>query len=83
MTAPYETNEPTVTDLAIHDLVNLIRDVDGDNSLSSYELGLELYYRLGVTGVVGFVERTNPDKRLGAGQLAELIVAEFNLDKES
>jgi hypothetical protein len=41
------------------------------------------YSDLEVIDVIAFVERANPDKRLGAGSLAELIVAEFDLDKEN
>jgi hypothetical protein len=66
-----------------------IRRVDGGNRLTPHELGMALCdllghrpYRLDSTELIGFVKRTNPDKRMGAGALAELIVAEFNLDEE-
>ena len=66
-----------------------IRAVDGGNQLTARELGQRLASRLHGDGhfvptadLVPFVERTNPDKRLGAGALAELIVAEFRLDEE-
>jgi hypothetical protein len=65
--------------LLVDEITQHIRRVDGGNKLSPHELGMELYYRFGNTGVVGFVERVNPDKRLGAGRLAELICAEFDL----
>lgn len=67
-----------------------IRDVDGGNQLTARELGSRLASRLHGDGhfvstadLVPFVERTNPDKRLDADRLAELIVAEFQLDKVS
>ncbi len=70
-------------------LAGIIRAVDGDNTLSAGDLGWEIATRvcpsrldLYGTDFVKFVERTNPDKAMGAGQLAELIVAEFDLDKE-
>lgn len=69
----------------INDLAQFIRRVDGDNALSPAALGWEIVGWLPPifgADVVGFVERTNPDKRLGAGRLAELIVAEFKLDEE-
>lgn len=70
--------------LALH-----IRRVDGDNTMPARELGAALGRYLDDDGCKGcvdlvadFVERTNPDKELGAGALAELIAAEFNLDEE-
>lgn len=76
-------NVPLINDLASH-----IRRVDGGNRLSAYELGEEvndfLYRRSLIDAdqlspVNHFVVRTNPDKRMGAGALAEAIVAEFEL----
>jgi len=71
------------------DIADMIREVDGDNRMSPTNLGATLasrlcvfYSDLEVTDVIEFVERTNPDKQMGAGRLAELIVAEFDLDKE-
>jgi hypothetical protein len=71
-------------------LAGLIRQVDGDNTLSATDLGHELagkfppfFANQHGAALVAFVERTNPDKTLGAGQLAELILAEFDLDKEN
>lgn len=82
-------NEPTVYDRTVHDLAALIREIDGDNLMSPVDLGATLASRLCVfhgdlyaVDVIAFVERTNSDKRMGAGKLAELIVAEFDLDKE-
>ncbi len=70
----------------INDIAALIREVDGDNKLSPKDLGWAIAAPVtnGVEDlepieVARFVELTNPDKRLGAGALAELIVAEFNL----
>jgi hypothetical protein len=71
---------PLVDEIAEH-----IRRVDASNQLAPTELGWEIVlWMKPVFGadLVGFVERTNPDKRMGAGRLAELIVAEFNLDEE-
>ncbi len=68
-----------------------IRIVDGGNKMPARDLGREIALYLGhkpngvrydSADLVGFVERTNPDKTMGAGALAELIVAEFNLDEE-
>jgi hypothetical protein len=84
--------EPTVADLAIRDLAALIRDVDGDNTLAPRILGVKIATALSLhhagcfdkaVTIVEFVERTNPDKRMDAGRLAELIITEFELDKES
>jgi hypothetical protein len=67
----------------------LIQYRDADNSASAGDLGAIIAAWLTeVTGfartadLIAFVERTNPDKRMGAGRLAELIVAEFQLDEE-
>ncbi|WP_045740802.1 hypothetical protein [Actinoplanes rectilineatus] len=75
----------------INDVAGLIREVDGANRMTATGLGAVLAERLvvfygaaelNVSDVVEFVVRTNPDKQLGAGVLAELIVAEFGLDAE-
>ena len=73
----------------VNDIADMIREVDGDNRMSSTGLGATLasrlcvfYSDLEVVDVIAFVDRINPDKQLGAGRLAELIVAEFDLDKE-
>lgn len=74
----------------VNDLAEFIRRVDGDNKLPAEELSAALanhlidafgHERVFASDVVEFVERTNPDKAMGAGQLAELIVAEFQLDE--
>ena len=73
----------------IDDIAQQIRIVDGGNTMTARDLGIAIAPSV-TTGladlecddVVAFVERTNPDKAMGAGQLAELIVAEFDLDKE-
>lgn len=76
----------------VNDIAQQICFVDGDNQLSAAELAWgiasteELARTLAVVRVadlIAFVERVNPDKTLGAGRLAELIVEEFDLDKES
>jgi hypothetical protein len=73
-----------------------IRTVDGDNKMSAAALGRRIGWHLAdeydvedmtartasVEAMVAFVERVNPDKTLGAGRLAELIVDEFDLDEE-
>jgi hypothetical protein len=71
-------------------LAGIIRQIDGDNTLSPTDLGEAIamklppfYQTLRGRDLIAFVERTNPDKRLGASRLAELIVAEFDLDEES
>ena len=73
----------------VNDIAAMIREVDGDNTLTARDLGYAVagFLVLGKTyrpiaDVVAFVERANPDKRLSAGSLAELLVAEFELDKE-
>lgn len=69
-----------------------IRFVDGGNKLDAYDLGDRiasyLYNDLELIStesqaikIESFVARTNPDKTMGAGALAELIVAEFDLDE--
>ena len=79
----------------VDDLAQFIRRVDGDNRMYPRSLGARIAdFVNGVNGLVDgpneirnryadFVERTNPDKRMGAGALAELIMAEFGLDKEN
>jgi hypothetical protein len=71
------------------EVADVIREVDGSNRMSAVNLGATLASRLCVfyddlyaEDVIAFVERTNPDKQLDAGRLAELIVAEFDLDEE-
>lgn len=66
-----------------------IRAVDGDNTMPARDLGTALGRHVVTDDCQGridqfadFVARTNPDKQLDAGALAELIVAEFNLDEE-
>lgn len=84
-------NEPTVNDRTVHDLAALISGVDPDNKMDPCELGwrIQEFVDSGRPAArqIGadlplFVERTNLDKRMGAGQLAELVVAEFGLDEE-
>ena len=73
-------------------LAQIIRKMDGNNDRSPQQVGqfaaLFLARRdlIGLEqtpAVIAFVERTNPDKRMGAGRLAELIVTEFRLDEEN
>lgn len=75
--------------LFVDRLAQNIRIVDGGNRMSPHELGVVVAeflsvrpYRRDSAEVIAFVKRTNPDKRIGAGRLAELIVAEFRLDEE-
>ncbi len=79
-----------MTTKTIDAMAGIIRQVDGDNLLSPTDLGEAVamklppfYTTLRGRDLIAFVERTNPDKRMGAGQLAELIVAEFRLDEEN
>ncbi|MGX6604822.1 hypothetical protein ACWKSP_22240 [Micromonosporaceae bacterium Da 78-11] len=70
-----------------NDIAAIIREVDGDNQLTPMQLGYRIVVNLPQPPEFGgdlirFVERTNPDKKMGAGRLAELLVAEFDLDKE-
>lgn len=74
----------------VNDIAAIIREIDGNNQMPLPEFSATLTNRLVAfyghdalfaSEVVEFVERTNPDKRLGAGALAELIVAEFGLDE--
>ena len=76
----------TVTDA----MAGIIRQVDGDNTLTPTDLGEAIAMKLPPfytttrgRDLIAFVERSNPNKRLVAGALAELIVAEFDLDKEA
>jgi hypothetical protein len=78
-----------MTARVVTDIAEVIREIDPDNRLPLAELSATLTNRLiafygdadlFAADIVAFVERTNPDKRLGAGALAELIVAEFDLD---
>lgn len=72
-----------------NDLAQHIRRVDGANQLAAHDLGHEIAARiihlicdinlLGID-IVAFVERVNPDKRMGAGALADAIVDHFNLE---
>lgn len=75
----------------VDDIAEVIREIDGDNDLPAVQLGKKLsetLYRRSLIGVnrmgavVAFVISTNPDKALTPDRLAELIVAEFDLDKE-
>lgn len=78
-----------MTALLVDDLAQFIRRVDGDNTATPKALG-ELIsnwidgegYEVPREDVIAFVERANPDKWVGAGRLAGLIVAEFGLDEE-
>ncbi len=76
-------NIPLINDLAAH-----IRQVDGNNQMPPGDLGRSIAGFLivanqhrPVADVVAFVEHNNADKTMGAGALAELIVAEFDLDE--
>lgn len=75
--------------LLVDRIAQLIHKVDGGNTLTAHDLGKELAVSVSLKGngvhplnVVAFVEHTNPDKAMGAGQLAELIVAEFDLEDQ-
>lgn len=72
----------------VNDIAQHIRFVDGGNRMPARDVGIEVGRFVETDGCQGcvdlvadFVARTNPDKRMGAGALAELIVAEFNLDE--
>jgi hypothetical protein len=78
-------NVPLIDEIAAH-----IRRVDGSNKMPARVVGTRIANFLdGVTDgseetqirIEDFVERTNLDKTVGAGALAELIVAEFRLDE--
>lgn len=77
-----------MTTNVIDDIAAVIREVDGDNTMPPRTLGVKIATALSLkradcfdraVPIVEFVERTNPDKRMGAGHLADLIAAEFNL----
>jgi hypothetical protein len=79
-----------MTARVVTDIAEVIREIDPDNRLPLAELSATLTNRLitfygdedlFAADIVAFVERTNWDKQLGAGALAELIVAEFGLDE--
>lgn len=78
-------------DDVINDIAAVIREVDGDNTMPPRTLGVKIATALSLrradcfdraVPIVQFVERTNPDKRIGAGHLAELIAAEFDLTQD-
>ena len=82
----------TTTARTVSDIAEMIREIDGDNTKDVYELAWQIQERLDVARVpneplgadlVLFMARTNPDKALTPDRLAELIVAEFELDKEN
>lgn len=70
-------------------LASFIRTTDNDNTMSPHDLGVAVadtfppfFINKYGNDLIAFVERTNPDKKMGAGRLAELIVAEFGLNEE-
>jgi hypothetical protein len=78
-----------VTTRTVNDIAEVIREIDGDNLLPIQELSATLTNRLiafygdealFAADIVAFVERTNPDKQMGAAALADAIVDEFNLE---
>lgn len=74
----------------VDDIAQLIRIVDGANRLKNETLAVEIedflhdrnIYAVERKPLANLLIRTNPDKTMDAGQMAELIVAEFGLDKE-
>ncbi len=69
-------------------MAGLIRQVDGDNRLSPTELGEAIVAKMPPSfqdnrgrDMADYISWINPDKQMGAGRLAELIVAEFDLDE--
>ena len=77
-----------MTHNVIDALAGIIRQVDGNNQLSPTDLGKAIVAKMPPfiqnthgLGMISFVERINPNKTMSAGLLAELIVAEFGLDK--
>lgn len=82
-------SKPSVTARTVNDIADMIREVDRDNRMTATNLGATLasrlcvfYGDLEVVDVIDFVVEVNPDKTLGAGRLAGLIVEEFQLDEE-
>lgn len=77
---------------AVSDIAGVIREIDGDNTLTARVLGEAIDTFLRSQGLVvdqanqyaveDFVARKNLNKMLTSDRLAELIVAEFDLDKE-
>lgn len=66
----------------------IIREVDGGNKMPAAELGAVLasrlipfFHDLYAEDVIGFVERINPGKTMGAGALADAIVDHFHLEE--
>nr|WP_221374475.1 hypothetical protein [Actinoplanes polyasparticus] len=81
----------TTTARTVSDIAEVIREIDGDNAMPASRLGREIAWharapktlaRVLAVDVAAFVERTNADKALPPARLAELLVAEFDLDKE-
>jgi hypothetical protein len=77
----------------IDEIAQHIRIVDGNNAMDPHKLGNEIAGFLISRGLIvteddeiavtNFAADYNHDKTMGAGRLAELIVAEFDLNKES
>jgi hypothetical protein len=78
--------------LLVDEIAGEIRRVDGGNMLTARVLGeaIDVFLRdkdmvadaANPYAVEDFIARKNLNKLMDAGHLAELIVAEFNLDKE-
>lgn len=79
--------------LLVAEIAHHICVVDGENKLDPHKLGNEIAGFLIDRGLIvteddeiavtNFAADANPDKKVGAGRMAELIVAEFGLDEES
>ncbi len=76
--------------LLVDQIAATIRYADGNNRAKPEALAMAIedglqdldIYAVQWKPLAEFLQCTNPDKRINAGRLAELIVAEFNLSQE-
>jgi len=74
----------------VDEIAQIIRVADGNNRAKPETLAMAIedglqdldIYTVGWKPLAEFLQRSNPDKQIGAGRLAELIVAEFRLGEE-
>ncbi len=83
--------DPTITARTVNDIAAVIREIDGDNQMPAFQLGREIAWheraprslaRILAADISSFVARTNADKMCTPERLAELLVAEFDLDAQ-
>lgn len=74
-----------------NDIAQYIRTTDGGNRLDPSTLGVAIEdflqqdhdnYTVEARALADLIQRINPNKRMGAGALADAIVDHFKLDEE-